>query len=109
MAIHDGHRQRLKDRFLLAAGDSYKAGQEGGEAEHVLTTDELPSHSHGLNGWALGMNGVAGTSSYALAKPWTEYNNFEEEGNKTVQNTGADQAHNNMPPYLAVYMWKRVA
>lgn len=104
--LFGGVWKRIKDTFLLAAGDSYAAGQTGGEAEHVLTTDELPSHSHGLNGWALGMNGVGGTSTYALAKPWTEYNNFEE-GNQTVQNTGADKAHNNMPPYLAVYMWVR--
>jgi microcystin-dependent protein len=55
------------------------------------------------------MNGVAGTSTYALAKPWTEYNNFEENGEQTIQSTGGDLAHNNMPPYLAVYMWKRVA
>ena len=107
--LFGGRWERLKDRFLLAAGDSYPAGQTGGEAEHVLKTDELPSHSHGLNGWALGMNGVGGTRTYALAKPWTEYNNFEENGEQTIQSTGGDLAHNNMPPYLAVYMWKRVA
>ena len=108
-ALFGGRWERLKDRFLLSAGDSYPAGQTGGEAEHVLKTDELPSHSHGLNGWALGMNGVAGTSTYALAKPWTEYNNFEENGEQTIQSTGGNLAHNNMPPYLAVYMWKRIA
>ena len=107
--LFGGRWERLKDRFLLAAGDNYKAGETGGEAEHVLKTDELPSHSHGLNGWALGMNGVGGTRTYALAKPWTEYNNFEENGEQTIQSTGGDLAHNNMPPYLAVYMWKRVA
>ena len=33
--------KRLKDRFLLCAGDNYKAGQEGGEAEHVLTAKQF--------------------------------------------------------------------
>ena len=93
---------------MLFRSDHYKAGETGGEAEHVLTTQELPSHSHSLNGWALGFS-PAYADTYALAKPWMEHNNFEEEGIQTVQNTGADKAHNNMPPYLAVYMWKRVA
>lgn len=105
--LFGGIWERIKDTFLLAAGDSYAAGQTGGEAEHVLTTEELPTHSHGLNGWALGIKGVSSTSTYTLAKPWTEYNNFEENGEQTIQSTGGDLAHNNMPPYLTVYMWKR--
>ena len=40
---------RLKDKFLLGAGDTYTAGDTGGAATHTLTTSEMPSHSHGLN------------------------------------------------------------
>ena len=49
--LFGGTWQRLKDRFLLAAGDSYAAGAAGGEASHTLTAAEsgVPAHAHGLN------------------------------------------------------------
>ena len=37
---------QIKDRFLLAAGTTYKAGATGGEAAHTLTASEMPSHNH---------------------------------------------------------------
>lgn len=40
---------QIKDKFVLAAGDSYKAGNTGGNANTTLTTANLPSHTHGLN------------------------------------------------------------
>jgi len=49
--LFGGTWQRLKDRFLLAAGDTYAAGATGGEASHTLTAAEsgVPAHAHGLN------------------------------------------------------------
>jgi hypothetical protein len=41
-----GEWELIKDTFLLGAGDIYTAGDTGGEAEHTLTVDELPSHRH---------------------------------------------------------------
>lgn len=41
-----GTWEQVKDRFLLSAGDTYKAGNTGGEATHSLTVDEMPSHKH---------------------------------------------------------------
>ena len=126
-----GTWERLKDRFLLAAGDSYAAGSTGGEASHTLTVNEMPSHSH--SAWT----GGAGGHSHGL---WTKGTNDEaaNQGTMTggafagrvkvsggmsentswvgdhthgvgVGNTGGSSSHNNMPPYIAVYMWKRVA
>ncbi len=37
---------QIKDRFVLAAGSSYKQGNTGGSATITLTTAQLPSHSH---------------------------------------------------------------
>lgn len=41
-----GTWEQIKDRFLLAAGDTYAAGSIGGEAEHILTEEEMPAHDH---------------------------------------------------------------
>lgn len=43
-----GTWEQIKDTFLLSAGDIYSAGESGGEAEHTLTIDEMPSHNHQL-------------------------------------------------------------
>ena len=101
-----GTWEQLKDTFLLAAGDTYEAGATGGEAEHTLTVDEMPSHTHG----ATGVNDGAGTSGQSGNYPIRIYQ--DKAGNWPVtgiQYTGGSKAHNNMPPYLAVYVWKRTA
>ena len=91
--------EQLKDRFLLGAGDTYSAGSTGGEATHKLTVEEMPSHNH--SGLVTFQTGQCSGGDY----------NFMQSLNvsRLTSNTGGDQAHNNMPPYLAVYMWKRTA
>lgn len=106
-----GTWERIKDRFLLAAGDTYTGGSTGGEATHKLTTQEMPSHTHTMY-----VNNDGSASSWSptfgdyLIKPdgvTTSKKNYQA---KLAQNgAGLDQAHNNMPPYLAVYIWKRTA
>ena len=44
--LFGGTWQRIQDRFLLCAGSTYAAGKTGGEAEHTLTVNEMPSHTH---------------------------------------------------------------
>ena len=101
---------QIKDVFLLSAGDTYAAGSTGGEAEHILTVDEMPRHSHNVISSAdaarlvLNQSGAEG-ASYAFA---------DNRGNGyystwITDNRGNDQPHNNMPPYLAVYVWQRTA
>lgn len=99
--LFGGSWTQLKDRFLLGAGDTYANGDTGGEATHTLTIYEMPSHSHSIynenaSGWTL---------SKASLKTGT---NKGYAGNIELGSTGGTQPHNNMPPYLVVYMWKRV-
>ena len=98
----------IYNRFLLGAGDTYKAGTMGGEATHTLTSSEIPNHYHdeylGNDGGPdSAPSGYIGWPSigYTSDKTWWA------TGSKTSA-AGGDGAHNNMPPYLAVYMWRRV-
>ena len=93
--LFGGAWERIQDRFLLCAGSTYSAGSTGGEAKHTLTIEEMPSHSHTL------YEGSGGSTSSAV----------KESGNIAAQTqpAGGSRPHNNMPPYLAVYSWQRVA
>ena len=109
---------QITGRFLLAAGGGYTAGATGGAASHILTADEMPSHNHpGIYyNSATKKNAVtlnAGDVSYHV--PWGSSDYAGDFGAGTGATelvtgfAGGGAAHNNMPPYLVVYMWKRTA
>lgn len=101
-----GTWERIQDKFLLAAGSTYSAGSTGGAATVTLTTDQIPSHRHGdifvdtsRLGWQL---------SFAKG---TSFNGLSTGGERNwvgTGYTGGGKSHNNMPPYLTVYTWKRI-
>ena len=91
-------------RVLIGANSSYPAGTIGGEAEHTLTVDEMPNHRHQGSGdlrYTSLTNSVNG-GYYALAQEYVFNNNL-------TTSTGGNQPHNNMQPYLSVYMWQRIS
>ena len=117
-------------RVLLAQGKSswgttYNAGSTGGEATHQLTVGELPAHNHTASTNTTGNH----THQFQLYGPNGDTNlNFPSDydtnyarnkgttlsaGNHShtinINNTGSSQAHNNIQPYLTVYMWKRIS
>lgn len=102
--------ERIQNAFLLAASDAHPAGESGGEESHTLTGDEAPSLAFRIPHVA-GYNGSYAVSGCAES---TVAHNYEGAAN-AVHNTGwhhisagGGQPHNNMPPYLAVYIWKRI-
>lgn len=109
--LFGGTWEQVKDKFILAAGDTYTAGNTGGEATHTLTTAEMPTHSHTSRiAVAAGTTGAsnyyfnhAGTTNSAVTD-----NNVWSSSIKTLD-AGSGNAHNNMPPYLVAYCWKRTA
>ena len=110
-SIYGGTWEQIKDAFLLAAGDTYTAGSTGGEATHTLTVDEIPDHKH--NGSMLGAGSINGTGGAVGRGDWGStitftYNSQYPTLNFNGGNMGGG-AHNNMPPYLSVYVWKRTA
>lgn len=109
-----GRWTRITGKFLLGADDNtYKNGTTGGEASHTLTTGELPKTSFKIPHVA------AYDDCTVSGGGWTQSGRakMEKEGAiQTVSNEGwhimtigNNKSHNNMPPYLAVYMWKRTA
>ena len=102
---------QIKDRFILAAGDTYSAGDTGGEAAHTLTTAEIPDHKH--SGTVLGATAVNGTGGALSRGDWANSMTFSYNSQYPVINfSGGNMgggAHNNMPPYLTAFVWQRTA
>lgn len=131
-SLFGGTWERIKDRFLLSAGDTYAAGAEGGSATknlqhdhttqgHTLTVNEIPSHDHDAN--SNYMRYYTDTRGYGLG---SSGGHWRDAGNGGVANAkvgarggGGSHSHGNtgnalgdqdiMPPYLSVYVWKRTA
>ena len=114
-----GTWEQIQGRFLLAAGSLYPAGSTGGEAAHTLSQEEMPRHYH-LTMAPNKNNTNNQTTTYGGVLPTIEWQSSEGVGvaSDFLANTdnvpsdcytGGNQPHNNMPPYLAVYMWKRTA
>ena len=99
-----GTWERIEGKFLLGANSTYTAGSTGGEAAHKLEYNELPSElltgyctdnqkSWSTGYWANNSGAAYCTNVIRLSgKGWT-----------------GNQSHNNMHPYLTVYIWKRTA
>ena len=86
-------------RMLLGNGGGYTAGATGGAATHTLTINEMPAHTH---------SGVPQVGSvYKFQVTEGEVNRTADT--KSTASTGGGAAHNNMPPYIVVYMWNRTA
>ena len=105
-----GTWEKVEGKFLLGSSSSHKAGSTGGEETHKLTVNEMPSHNHNFN------------SAVAVWGPSTTNNGFTVVGGNhwagsdmvggnydNTANAGGGRAHNNMPPYLSVDMWRRTA
>ena len=104
-----GTWQQIKDRFLLACGSTYANGSTGGEASHTLTTNEIPSHTHSIYAGYGDIDSPSVSSDAYRYQYWGGNARGWKTGNLGAGATGGGKAHNNMPPYLAVYVWKRVS
>lgn len=116
--LFGGSWEQIKGRFLLGsenasvnnettfgdlndAGYLFHVGDMGGSYKHKLTEAEMPKHHHEI-GSAYG--GIGDGS--ILQRGWQE-----TTGGRSFATTdiGNNEAHNNMPPYFVVNIWKRTA
>ena len=120
--LFGGSWEQIQDRFLLASGSSYGAGTTGGSADSVVVshTHAQTAHSHGFAGgdkvWTTASgstepgNQISGSSKYYAATAKNDYTWRTKTKGETanIRETGVDGTGKNMPPYLAVYVWKRI-
>ena len=84
-------------------------GEEGGAKTHQLTEAELPSHQHdqGYGADQTPRHGITtGLSSVRIDNDGNAFNSTTAARTSSV---GSDTAHNNLQPYIVVYMWRRTA
>ena len=115
--LFGGTWKRIKDRFILAAGDTYNAEATGGAATVKLTADQLPKLSSTINfrPWGSGSPyvGVSGiVSNYgSIGQTENAFPTSTSSGSLRQLKIafGNDAAHENMPPYAVKYCWERTA
>jgi hypothetical protein len=120
--LFGGSWEQLKDRFLIGASNTYSAGGQGGSESHkhgsgtlsalLGQPDDAPSTQYGLK------SSHPTYSDYGFTAPWipdkTIYVDSATSGTNNTSNRGIDVSGqtgdtDTLPPYLAVYMWHRIA
>jgi hypothetical protein len=97
--LFGGTWERIENAFLWGVDSKGDIGNRGGEKTHTLTLGEIPAHNHG----SVYSHAADGDKQYA----W-----YTTAGDKIAYgsvNAGAGAAHNNMPPYVQVSIWRRTA
>lgn len=101
--LFGGKWSEIHGAFLFANSALHQAGEIGGEEEHTLTVAEMPSHQHSIP-----FPNSAGPEEAAIGYPADSGINKSWGAEMcNTQSAGNGVAHNNMPPYLSVYMWER--
>ena len=99
-------RKTANGRCLIGANNTYPLGSTGGEATHTLTVNEMPAHAH----YKARVDWYDDLQTNGIAANTVAQSNLKCDGpNNKTSSTGGSQAHNNMQPYLAVYIWERTA
>lgn len=134
--LFGGTWEQIKGRFLVGTGylddnttdfwgpltRKYQmlAGEKGGQTSHQLTINEMPAHKHWIsaaayddgNGSSTGQNNSQDYGLWADAGGYSSDDPLKRYGRYTAWAGGDDSdrttAHNNIPPYYAVYMWQRI-
>lgn len=125
--LFGGTWEQIKGRFLVGVGSieenssdwfgnvavngiNIPVGEKGGEYEHSLTVEQIASHSHTPETWTVVVSPGGNTGRWRTdsGNVLAAYTHTTGQSYRTGS-TGGGQAHNNMPPYYATYIWHRTA
>lgn len=94
----------LRGRVPIHVGGTHSLGQKSGEENHALSTGEMPAHKHTARA-----SSVSGDTPVPAANVLASANNVYHSPDNltplragTMANTGLDQGHDNMQPYLTL-------
>ncbi|MGC9741836.1 hypothetical protein JTH53_04355 [Pseudomonas capeferrum] len=102
-------------RVLIGAGTAtdsraeartFAAGATGGEYSHQLTLSEIPEHAHTMPQGSVAPSGTTGPA-YASGDDTTRTTIGSDIPSTGL--AGGNAAHNNLQPYVVVYMWVRTS
>lgn len=102
--LFGGTWEPIQDTFLWCAGPKHAAGTTGGEETHTLTVSEMPEHYHTFTASPYLWIERDETSDEIISPE----SGTAKEVSKTTASVGGSKPHNNMPPFVSVYAWKRV-
>ena len=119
--LFGGTWEQIKDRFILAAGDTYAAGSTGGEAEHSHEyAVTYVSNYNGIVGGSMEYSVMAydGTTGGYNVKAFSygtgignEFSSISTTVNQTIyykRSLGRTGYGTNIPPYITKYVWQRI-
>ena len=105
----------LSNRFIYATTDIKTLNDVGGEETHQLIPAEMPVHYHDANN-PTGANQIcfvvnpSYSGVYETTCPSGVYTASRlNAGSLSTKTAGGDQPHNNMPPYIKCFVWRRYA
>lgn len=101
---YDPLPQIVKTLQIMDSTGTSEIGNLGGEYSHKLTVDEMPNHNHPIELRANASGQTGGSAWFVDAGTYGSKHNGTKYQSDYV---GVGQSHNNMPPFLSVYMWKR--
>ena len=84
--------------------DFNASNKSGGSKTVTLTLEQIPSHKHPIP-YRTDTNITGGSSGQWTTDPGTSSGSSDS---KAIA-VGGGKAHQNMPPYLTAYMWRRVS